>query len=190
MYALSPVPHTLCRSSDRQCTWTCSDTTQGSAGKHMTERLAGLVPASAPGFGVTWGGPPRAAGRALTVAAAAAMIAGMAGPAVASTTTPGSAESESVIVREAPDAGDRPERAVEAAGGSVVRQLSIIDSFSARIPADRLSALRSAAGVLSITEDAAVDLHGADPAAVQDLPGSLYRITHEVTGATSLWQQG
>ena len=49
----------------------------------MKNSAAGLTPASPPGFGVTWGGPPRAAGRALTVVAAAAMIAGMAGPAVA-----------------------------------------------------------------------------------------------------------
>ena len=46
----------------------------------MKKSLAGLAPASAPGYGVTWGGPPRAAGRALTVFAAAAVIAGMAGP--------------------------------------------------------------------------------------------------------------
>ncbi|MFP5372431.1 MAG: S8 family serine peptidase [Actinomycetes bacterium] len=114
----------------------------------------------------------------------------MAGPAVAATPTPGVAESVSVIVREAPDAGDRPERAVEAAGGSVVRQLSIIDSFSARVPADRLPALRSVAGVVSVTADAAVELHGRDVAAVQSEPGSLYRITHEVTKATTMWEKG
>ena len=84
----------------------------------MKKSLAGLAPASAPGFGVTWGGPPRAAGRALTVAAAAAMIAGMAGPAAASTAVDSSADPVSVIVRELPGAGNGPERAVSALGGT------------------------------------------------------------------------
>jgi Subtilase family len=155
----------------------------------MKETRAGLVPASAPGFGVTWGGPPRAASRALTVAAAAAMIAGMAGPAVASDVPPGSADTVSVIVREAPGSGDLPERSVEAAGGSVVRQLALIDSFSARIPADRLTALRAVPGVVSVTEDAEVELHDADVAAVQAETGSLYRVT-EVTGTPMMWGRG
>ena len=74
----------------------------------MKESRAGLAPASAPGYGVTWGGPPRVAGRALTVAAAAALIAGMAGPASASTQEPASA-AVSVIVQELPGSGDAPE---------------------------------------------------------------------------------
>ena len=106
----------------------------------------GLTPASSPGYGVTWGGPPRVAGRALTVAAAAAIIAGMAGPAVASTAAPASAPV-SVIVQELPGSGNGPERAVAALGGEVVRSLDVIDGFEARLPGDRLAVLRAADGV-------------------------------------------
>ena len=76
----------------------------------MNTTVRGSGPASPPGFGVTWGGPPRVATRGLTVVAAAAVIAGMAGPAVAA--TPASASSAapvSVIVQELPNSGDRPE---------------------------------------------------------------------------------
>ena len=89
----------------------------------MREHRAG--PASAPGYGVTWGGPPRAPARALTVAAATAVVAGTAGPAVASTTTPGAVEPVGVIVREAPGAGDRPEQAVVAALRALPGVLSV-----------------------------------------------------------------
>ena len=80
----------------------------------MKKSLAGLAPASSPGYGVTWGGPPRASGRALTIVAAAALIAGMAGPAAAAQPSPASGASVDVIVRETQGAGDRPERAVRA----------------------------------------------------------------------------
>src|SRR5688500_2477204 len=89
---------------------------------HMTRSIAGLVPASAPGLGVTGGGPPRATGRALTVAAAAAMIAGMAGPDAAAVAAESSFDAVSVIVREHPGAGSGPERAVVALGGTVEQQ--------------------------------------------------------------------
>ena len=126
----------------------------------MNESTAGLGPASAPGFGVTWGGPPRAAGRALTVAAAAAMIAGMAGP--------GCGRRRSGLLgrvrlghrpraARAPVTG--PERAVVALGGTVEQQLAIIGGFEATVPADRLGALRSAAGVLEVVENASVTPH-------------------------------
>jgi serine protease AprX len=154
----------------------------------MKETRAGLVPASAPGFGVTWGGPPRAASRALTVAAAAAMIAGMAGPAVASTAS--GAPPVSVIVQELPGSGDVPENAVAALGGTVVRSLDVIDGFEARLPADRLAVLRGVAGVRDVTENAAVTLQSTDVAEAGALPGSLNKITREVIGAKQYWEKG
>jgi serine protease AprX len=156
----------------------------------MTKRLAGLVPASAPGFGVTWGGPPRAAGRALTVVAAAAMIAGMAGPAAAATTVVSSADPVSVIVRELPGAGNAPERAVLALGGTVERELSIISGFEATVPGNRLGALRSATGVLEVVENAEVTLTSTEVDNQVGLNGSLQRITHEMTGASAMWDAG
>jgi len=156
----------------------------------MTERLAGLVPASAPGFGVTWGGPPRAAGRALTVVAAAALIAGFTGPVTAQPAAAATGEPVSVIVRETQSSGDRPEKAVVALGGSVAQQLTIINGFSATVPAGGLAALRTVPGVESVTENATVRLNNTDPAAVQDQTGSMFRITHDVTGATAMWEKG
>jgi serine protease AprX len=156
----------------------------------MTKRLAGLIPASAPGFGVTWGGPPRAAGRALTVVAAAAMIAGMAGPAAAATAVVSSADPVSVIVRELPGAGNAPERAVVALGGTVEQELAIISGFEATVPGNRLGALRSATGVLEVVENASVTLTSTEVDNQVGLNGSLQRITHEMTGASAMWDAG
>jgi serine protease AprX len=156
----------------------------------MTTRFTGLVPVSAPGFGVTWGGPPRAAGRALTVVAAAAMIAGMAGPAVASTAAVSSADPVSVIVRELPGAGHGPERAVAALGGTVEQELAIISGFEATVPGNRLGALRSAAGVLEVVENASVTLNSTEVDNQVGLNGSMQRVTHEMTGASAMWDAG
>jgi serine protease AprX len=156
----------------------------------MTTRFTGLVPVSAPGFGVTWGGPPRAAGRALTVVAAAAMIAGMAGPAVASTAAVSSADPVSVIVRELPGAGHGPERAVAALGGTVEQKLAIISGFEATVPGNRLGALRSAAGVLEVVENASVTLNSTEVDNQVGLNGSMQRVTHEMTGASAMWDAG
>ena len=155
----------------------------------MRESHAGLVPASAPGYGVTWGGPPRAAGRALTVAAAAAMIAGMAGPATAapSPVAASSAESVSVIVRELAGAGDGPEATVTAVGGTVREPLGIIGGFTASVPVDRVDVLRAAPGVFSVTENATVTLNGE----VEDqlgLPSSMHTITNTVIDADEMWK--
>jgi serine protease AprX len=128
--------------------------------------------------------------RIMTVATAGAMLLGAAGPVAARASTDTAAEPVSVIVRELAGAGDAPERAVAALGGTVAEPLGIIDGFSATVPADLVGALRTAPGVLSVTEDAAVTLHEAGPGAVQDQTGSMYRITHEVTGATSMWERG
>ena len=155
----------------------------------MNNSAAGLTPASPPGFGVTWGGPPRAAGRALTVFAAAAVVAGMAGPAAAAT-APASADSVSVIVRETPGTGNGPERAVVALGGTVEQQLGIISGFEATVPADRLNVLRYAPGVLEVVENASVTLTSTEVDDQVGLNGSMQRVTHEMTGAAAMWDAG
>jgi serine protease AprX len=113
---------------------------------------------------------------------------GMAAPVTAQAAS--TAEPVSVIVRELDGAGNGPERAVEALGGTVGQSLGIIHGFNATVPADRLDALRTSAGVFSVTEDAAVTLNDAGVGAVQNQAGSMFRITHEVTGATSMWEHG
>src|SRR6476661_3916427 len=106
----------------------------------MNTTVRGNGPASPPGYGVTWGGPPRVATRGLTVVAAAAVIAGMAGPAVAATPTPASsAAAVAVIVQELPNSGNGPEKAVAALGGTVTGSFQVIHGFKASVPGDRLT---------------------------------------------------
>jgi serine protease AprX len=126
----------------------------------------------------------------MTIATAAAVALGAAAPVAAQASTDVSTEPVSVIVREVAGAGNAPERAVSALGGTVEEPLGIIDGFKATVPAHGVGVLRTAPGVLSVTEDAPVTLHDAGPAAVQNQTGSMYRITHEVTGASSMWERG
>jgi serine protease AprX len=128
--------------------------------------------------------------RITTVATAAALAASVMGPAAAQASTEGAADPVEVIVQEAVGAGDLPEQAVASLGGTVREPLGIIGGFTATLPADRLPALRAALGVVSVTENAPVELLDAVPGEVQDQVGSMFRVTHEVTGATALWERG
>jgi serine protease AprX len=151
------------------------------------ERERGPSPLS---FGVTWGGLPLSARRMLTVAAATAVGVGVVGPAAAQAATVSSAAPVQVVVRETPGAGQLPEQVVERLGGTVVRQLSVINGFSAKVPGDRLDVLRSTAGVSSVTEDAGLTLSDADVTGQVSQTGSLYTLANRVTGASSLWDSG
>ena len=145
----------------------------------------------APSYGVTWGGVPSHARRAMTVAVATLVAAGLTGPATASAATLASSTDDvSVIVRELAGSGDAPERAVSAFGGSVDRELGIIGGFTARVPADRLDALRAVPGVQSVTEDAGLALQSTDVESQAAQAGSLYTLANEVTGASALWEAG
>jgi serine protease AprX len=124
------------------------------------------------------------------VAAAAALIAGMAGPAMAAPATPSSADRVSVIVQELPNSGDRPEKAVVALGGTVDGSFEVIDGFTATVPGNRLNALRAVPGVTSVTENAKVTLTSAEVDSQAGLNGSMQRITHEMTGASAMWDAG
>ncbi|SFE91839.1 S8 family serine peptidase [Blastococcus tunisiensis] len=148
-------------------------------------------PPEAPSHGVTWGGVPMHAKRAMTVAVASLVAAGLTGPATASAATlTSSADPVSVIVREAAGSGDAPERAVSAFGGSVTRQLGIIGGFTAQVPADRIGALRGVAGVRSVSENASLALQSTDVQGQAAQPGSLHTIANEVTGASAMWDAG
>jgi serine protease AprX len=139
---------------------------------------------------VTWGGIPFQARRAITVAAATLVAAGVMAPATAFAATSSSAEAVSVIVREDAGAGNAPERAVSAYGGTVDRQLDIIGGFTADVPADRIDALRGVAGVASVSENAGLALQSTDVEGQADQPGSLYTIANKVTGASAMWDAG
>jgi hypothetical protein len=141
-------------------------------------------------FSGTGSAPVLKARRVMTVATAAILAVGSAGPVAAQASTDVSVEPVSVIVQEFPGAGNAAERAVAALGGTVEEPLGIIDGFTATVPADRLGALRAAAGVRSVTEDAAVELLDAETEAVNSLSGSMYSINHEVIGASGMWDKG
>ncbi|MGY1724582.1 S8 family serine peptidase [Blastococcus sp. SYSU DS0533] len=127
--------------------------------------------------------------RTLTVAAVAtALAAGTAGTATAAP-APSSAEQVPVIVQELPGAGSGPERAVAGAGGTVGRQLDIIDAFSASVPLDRLGALRATPGVRAVTEDAAIELTSTEVTSQTGEFGSMDSITDRI-GASNMWQKG
>jgi serine protease AprX len=156
----------------------------------MSSNLQGPAP-DAPSYGVTWGGLPLHARRAMTVAVATLVAAGLTGPAAASAATlTSSADQVSVIVRELAGSGDAPERAVSAFGGSVTRQLGIIGGFTAEVPADRIEALRAVAGVQSVSENAGLALQSTDVESQAAQAGSLYTIANQVTGASAMWDAG
>jgi serine protease AprX len=158
----------------------------------MISNQRGSTAPDAPGYGVTWGGVPFSR-RAMTVAAATLVVAGLAGPTAASaatTTTASSADKVSVIVRELDGAGNAPERAVSAFGGSVGRQLGIMGGFTASVPSDRLDALRGVPGVASVTQDAGLALQSTDVESQAAQAGSLYTLANKVTGASAMWDAG
>src|SRR3954447_822259 len=143
--------------------------------------------------GVTWGGLPLSARRVATVATAFLLAAGVAGPAMAtaaSAATPSTAARVPVIVRELPGTGSGPERAVEALGGSVTQQFSVLQGFSAEVPGDRLDALRGTPGISSVTQDASLELSSKEVEDQAGQSGSLYTIANQVTGASAMWDAG
>jgi hypothetical protein len=156
----------------------------------MGMRTRGRAPTGRRWFGATRVGLTLHTRRVATIATAAALAVGFVGPVAAQASTDAAAQPVPVIVRELPGAGNAPERAVSAVGGTVERPLGIIDGFSATVPADRVDVLRTASGVMSVTEDAAVELHDADTASVSGLTGSMYSITQDVIGAESMWNRG
>jgi serine protease AprX len=96
----------------------------------------------------------------------------------------------SVVVRKVDAAGAAPERTVAELGGTVQRRLGIIDGFSATIPARALDALRSAAGVRSVSLNRTVrPMHVVDGFDGATDPGSMYNTT-KIIRAQDLWRSG
>jgi serine protease AprX len=98
----------------------------------------------------------------------------------------------SVIVREAPNAGSGPERAIKAAGGTITQRLSIIDGFTASVPARSAAALARTPGVLSLTPNGRVQLTGQidgyDPN--WNTPVGSWKKNIEAIKAKELWKAG
>jgi hypothetical protein len=95
-----------------------------------------------------------------------------------------------VIVRSTTTDIMAAERSVEGSGGSIGRRISIIDGFVARVPETRLSDLRGAPGILSVTPDARVHLlgtvDGMDPA---KYAGSWLKVARN-TKLVDMWHNG
>jgi hypothetical protein len=95
-----------------------------------------------------------------------------------------------VIVRSTMSDIVAAERSVEGSGGSIGRRISIIDGFVARVPETRLSDLRGAPGILSVTPDARVHLlgtiDGMDPA---KYAGSWLKVARN-TKLVDMWHNG
>lgn len=106
--------------------------------------------------------------------ASAALLVPFAGSAVA---TAKSTSLASVIVQEHPGAGTAPERAVVRLGGTVERQLAIINGFSAKLPSSAVVRLRGSRGVKAVTVNSRLR-------AMSLLPGTSF---NQTTAATSLY---
>ena len=126
--------------------------------------------------------PPAVSAR-LAAVLAAVLTLGLflpaAGPAVSNALT-------SVIVREAAS-GDAAERLVQANGGTITQDLSIIDGFAADVPASAVARLASNPAIASVTPDAALQLQGTyAPAADSSSMPSVGRLI----GANAYWSAG
>ncbi|HEX6676041.1 MAG TPA: S8 family serine peptidase, partial [Actinomycetes bacterium] len=95
-----------------------------------------------------------------------------------------------VIVRQAPGAGGVPEALVERTGGTVGRQLGIIDGFAAEVPRAALASLRASRAVRSVTVDQPLRLSSIDGFDPTTSTSSMYGVAQEVTGAGDYWNDG
>ncbi|MDX6208426.1 MAG: hypothetical protein QOE24_817 [Frankiales bacterium] len=134
-------------------------------------------------LGVSWGerkGRRRAAVAA--VASAALLVPG------SGTGASGERSSalQQVIVQAVPGAVTQAEQAVRAAGGTVARELHLVNGFSATLPAG--SRLGRADGILAVTPDRAMHVLAATYAPATDVGAPLAVQTQ--LGASSYYQNG
>jgi serine protease AprX len=121
----------------------------------------------------------RSGARATVVAATVAAV--FAGAAA-------SAQAKSVVVLEHAGAGNVPERTVASLGGTVERQLPLIDGFAADLPASAVAALRRSAGVRSVSPDRAFKLHDAGESGVA--PGTSLAVARDTVRAGAVGAGG
>jgi serine protease AprX len=114
------------------------------------------------------------------VVASSSLAAAAADPAAATGLT-------NVILRGEAGLTTQLEHSTVLAGGTAVRELKIINGFSARVPAARLAALRALPGVASVTEDAPLSFH-SDYNPASD-PYSMASVASAV-GASTAWANG
>jgi len=132
----------------------------------------------------------RAAARRAVAVLAAVLVATLSGGTQALAAGEVSAELVSVIVRQAPAAGAAPEALVEQAGGTVGRQLAIIDGFAAEVPRASLTLLRASDAIRSVTVNQPVRLSSIDGFDPTTSNSTMYGVAQEVTGAGDYWNDG
>jgi len=138
-------------------------------------------------LGVTWNVDRRL--RAFVGMLLAALVLTAAGPVIAQGLARAGGAPESVIVRSAPGTTAAAERAVRDLGGTVGREIGIIDGFAATIPADGVATLQAQPEITEVTPNGRVrlmDTGSYDPTADA---GSLYDTTIS-TGAQAYWKKG
>jgi serine protease AprX len=91
-----------------------------------------------------------------------------------------------VLVSEAGSAGHAAETAVAHLGGRVIRQLSVIDGFAARLPQAAVPVLSSVPGVRWVSPNRSLQLEGQYG---QD-SGVASAVYTDVTRASKAWSQG
>jgi serine protease AprX len=139
-------------------------------------------------LGVSWNDSKK--GRLFAVASLAVLLTlSSLSPAQLDSMAKAADQMVSVIVRELPGAGDAPERAVQAAGGDVTREIDIIDGFSAEIPRSALGKLSSMSSVHSVTPDSKVYLQATSTGPGFDTTSSMNYLTEHL-GAEKFWQNG
>ena len=137
-------------------------------------------------YGVSWG--DRKGRRRAAIAAATASALLVPGGSFGHAAAGGSHASvlQQVIVQALPDALSKAEHAVSAAGGTITRQLGIVNGFAATVPSG--VTLDKSNGVLAVTPDRILHLQGADYDPTTDVgaPAAL----QTATGASAYWSQG
>src|SRR4051794_27485244 len=145
----------------------------------MTHPLAPPGTMAVPARGLSWGERGRRAGVSLLTGLLGVPLLG----AAAAGATPAGPEA-SVIVRHRAGAEAVAERSVETLGGAVGRELDLIDSFAAEVPADAVARLRTAPGVAEVTSDGSVHLQGRRWRPDKDRDrGSFERVPRNADGA-------
>jgi serine protease AprX len=124
-------------------------------------------------------------------AASAAILAIAAGagapgvPAVAAAPAATSADLTRVVVEY--DDPDAAARAVQSAGGTVGRPLTVVDGFVAEVPTGHVAALKAAPGVRGVTVDGKVALETSTWRADGDA-NSMFSVVR-ATGALDVWKK-
>lgn len=124
-------------------------------------------------------------GLVVLTASAAALSGALLAPAPASGTV-ASGHRIVVIVSKTDPASAAPERLVRQLGGTVMRHLSVVDGFTARLPAADLPALTAAPGVRWAVPDTALHLQGL----YGENSGVASAAYDDVVRATKAWQFG